>query len=311
MRRTITLPSDAALWFVLLIWGLNFAVIKIPLEAMHPFVVNGARFGISAFVLGLLYARQARSRGHDFFSPVRTHGWRAAGLGLVGYAVYQVFFIVGINGTTAGSAALITASSPLWTAMLARLAGIDYLNRATWVGLMISLSGTVIVVLAGTGQIDLSEETLPANLLMMGSAICWAVYTVMSRPVLASGVSATALAFFGIMTALPLLWLLAWLHIDQVRWDLVGPVDIAALVFSGALSTGIAYAIWGAAVNRIGPSRTAAAGNIVPLIALASGALMLGERITLAQIAGGLLILGGLYIMRRKRQPLAIPAARG
>jgi drug/metabolite transporter (DMT)-like permease len=71
-------------------------------------------------------------------------------------------------------------------------------------------------------------------------------------------------------------------------------------VFSGALSTGLAYALWNVAVNVVGPARTSAFNNLVPFVALATGYVLLGEPVTGIQLAGGLLIIGGLWLVRRR-----------
>ena len=82
-----------------------------------------------------------------------------------------------------------------------------------------------------------------------------------------------------------------------------------AIIFSGALSTGVAIVFWNNAVRSLGASHTAAFGNLVPLIALFSGYLVLGDPILPAQLIGGTMIIGGLVIMRwaRRRYPTERP----
>lgn len=293
---------DLALLFVVLIWGLNFPVIKVILEPMPPYVVNAFRFLISAAVLGGVHAWQARGRPSAFWAPLREHGPAVAGLGLLGYVGYQFLFIIGVNATSAGSAALIVSSSPIWTAVIARVLGMEQVTLRAWGGLLLSLVGTVLVVLAGYGAADFSGDTLFGNVLLLGGAVLWAGYTVLSRPVLRAGVSGTGLAFFGIVVALPFLVGFGLTELDQVDWAGVDGWVWAALLFSGGLSTGIAYALWNFGVQVVGASQAAIFNNLVPVVALASGVLLLGERVTLYQLLGGALIVGGLMLMRRARR---------
>src|SRR6056297_195913 len=65
--------SDAALLFVVLIWGLNFPIIKVALEPMPPYVVNAFRFAISALVLGAIHGWRTRHTPGAFFAPIREH----------------------------------------------------------------------------------------------------------------------------------------------------------------------------------------------------------------------------------------------
>ena len=118
---------DLALLITVLIWGLNFPIIKVALGPMPPFVVNALRFSVSAAVLGALYAVKARGRAGGFWEPMRAHGRTIIGLGLLGYVTYQLLFIVGVDMTSAGSASLIVSSSPVWTAVIARLLGVEHL----------------------------------------------------------------------------------------------------------------------------------------------------------------------------------------
>jgi drug/metabolite transporter (DMT)-like permease len=294
--------SDLALLLVVFIWGINFPIIKLALEPMPPYVVNAFRFAVSAVVLGAIHGWRTRDEPGGFFAPVREHGWTVVGLGMLGYVLYQWCFIVGVDATSAGSAALIISSSPVWTAVIARVIGMEILPFGAWGGLALSLAGTALVILAGHASPDFANDTLFGNGLMLLGAILWAAYTVFSRPVLKAGVSATGLAFFGILVSLPVLWGLGLSEIGQVDWAAVDATVWLALLFSGGLSTGLAYALWNTAVQRVGPSQTAIYNNLVPVFALSSGVVLIGEGVTVYQLLGGALILGGLFLMRRARR---------
>ena len=306
MPITRSQRSDLALLLVVIIWGLNFPIIKIALEPMPPYVVNGFRFAVSALVLGGIHGWKTRHEPGGFFAPLRDHGWTVVALGLLGYVMYQWCFIVAINATSAGSGALIVSSSPVWTAVIARAIGMEQVPLGAWGGLALSLAGTALVVLAGHASPDFAEDTLFGNGLMLLGAIFWATYTVFSRPVLKKGVSATGLAFFGILISLPILWGLAFTELDQVDWAAVDGTVWLTLLYSGGLSTGLAYALWNTAVQRVGPSQTAIYNNLVPVVALASGVVLIGESVTVYQLMGGALILGGLFLMRRARRRVAL-----
>ena len=297
---------DAALLLVVLIWGLNFPVIKVPLAAMHPFTVNLFRFSVSVAVLGVLWAMEARRRGRAFLEPVRQMPRVVVGLGLVGHVGYQVLFILGIARTTAGSAALIIASSPVWTALVGHVLGIDRMARQAWLGLLLSTLGVAVVVLAGEGEIDFSGDVFLGNVLMLVGAVLWALYTVFSRPALARGAAPLGLAFFSVLVAFPVLAALGLANVEATAWAEVDGWTWAALAFSGGLSTGLAYYLWNLAVRRVGPSQTAAFSNLVPFVALAAAYVLLDEPIRLPQVLGGVLIVGGLVVMRRGRAPSSV-----
>ena len=287
--------NDAALLFVVLIWGVNFPVIKVPLEVMPPFAANVFRFLASVLFLGVFYAVRAQG---PLFAPLRAYPRRIISLGLLGHVAYQVCFITGVHWTTAGSAALIMASSPLWTALVSRLRGYEDLPLAGWGGLLLSLGGTGLVVATGA---DLTGGTLAGNVVMLAAAAFWGIYTAFNTAIV-EDVSPAGFAFLSILVALPALILLGIPYFDAVEWDAVGLVEWTALVFSGGFSTGIAYLIWAAAVKNVGPSHTAVYSNLVPFVALVGGAVLLDETVVPTQMAGGLFIVGGLVALRRSRK---------
>lgn len=297
--------SEAGLLFTVSVWGVNFAVLKAALATMHPHAMNAFRFTVSVVVLGALYAYQVRQTGRPFLAPLRAHGWSIVGLGLLGYLFYQLCFIIGIDHTSAGNAALIMASAPLWTALLGFAFKLEMLSRTSWLGLMLSLGGTGIVVAAGTGPIAFGNETLFGNALMLAAAVLWGAYTAFNKPVLSRDVSPTALTFLGLLFALPFLYGIAVPYWDSIRWEEVDVWVWLAILFSGGLSTGLVVVIWNLAIQRVGSSNTAVYGNLVPLVAVVSGVLLLDERITLGQVAGGALLIGGLLVMRRGRRMAA------
>lgn len=302
-RAESSLRYDAGLLLVVLIWGLNFPIIKVPLEVMPPFAVNAIRFSISAVVLALLWAREARSLGPHGFSRhvLQGRALKVVLLGILGHVSYQVCFILGVARTEAGSAALIIASAPIWTAVLSRAMGLERLTLKQGVGLAVSLAGVALVILAarGDGPTASAPDPFWGNLLVLLGAVFWAAYTVLSKPVLSEGVSGTGLSFWTVLAATPVLVGLGMPTFEAVTWSTVSPEVWAALVFSGGLSTGLAYAIWNVAVRQLGPSPTAAFSNLVPFVALVASALLLGEPIRLAQVIGGVLIIGGVVLVRR------------
>lgn len=292
--------TDLALLVVILIWGTNFPVIKVALDAAPAFVVNLLRFLVSAVVLGALAAWESRGEMEVLLGAVRRYWRQIVLLGLLAYGFYQVLFILGVSMTRAGSSALLISSAPIWTALIARVLGFERLPLGAWVGLALAFSGTALVILGGPAGLE--GDTLEGNLLSLAAAVMWALYTVLSRPVMEAGVPATGLAFFGVLAGLPVLIGLALFEIGDVVWADMGLNVWGAILFSGALSTGLAYSLWNIGVRSVGASQAAIYNNLTPAVALVVGYFLIGEEIKAFQVLGGTLILGGLLLMRRARQ---------
>jgi drug/metabolite transporter (DMT)-like permease len=297
MERRSLLGSEFALAMVVLVWGVNFPILKAVLAVMHPHTVNALRYVVSALVIGIIYHMEVRRLGLSFFEPLRERGVQIVLLALLGYVLYQLAFILGLDRTTAGNAALIMASAPLWTAVTGFIFRTEALRIKSWAGLVLSLLGTLVVVTGGEGGIAIGGGSLVGNLFVLAASVCWGSFTAFSKPV-SKSLSPLAVTFFGLMVAVPLLGGVAIIYAEPIDWDLITPAVWAAILFSGGLSTGLAYVVWNIAVRQAGASQTAVWGNLVPLTAVAASALLLGETITALQITGGALILGGLFVMR-------------
>ena len=300
MARRTSWKQEAALLSVVLIWGLNFIVMKLVLEVMHPHVMNMFRLLASGSVLVYIYWLREDRSVTRCLAPLKTHFGALLRLGIVGWVLYQVAFIVGLNYTTAENGALIMASPPLWTALLATLMGIERLSPAGWTGLLISLAGTITVVLFGSDALTFESDLLLGNVIMLGAALMWGAYTTLTKP-LVTDLRPIAVTVLALVIVYPLLIAIGIPYWHTVEWERVTWLHWMAIFLSGALSTGVAIAVWNTAVQKLGASHTAAFNNLVPFVAVIAGFLILDDPLFIAQLVGGILILTGLAVMRRAR----------
>jgi len=282
-------------------WGVNFPLIKIILVVMPPHVLNTFRVTSAGLVLGYIQLRRSDWSLKTFWAPLRADPKAFILLSIVGWILYQVAFITGLSMTGAGNAAIIMASAPIWTALLARLMGVDRLSKISWIGLLVSISGTATVVVLGNAEISLSAELLLGNAIVLSASVFWGSYTAMARPMVEKH-SPLSLTVISLLLALPFLFAFSTPFWKLIDWSQVTFWYWVAIFFSGSLSTGIAVVFWNNSVRKLGASHTAAFGNLVPLVALFSSYFMLGNEIVPAQLIGGTLIIGGLVLMRWARR---------
>lgn len=289
--------AHGALLATALIWGVNVPLMKIGLTELHPFAFNALRLPLSAVLLGVLvmfekpHARQ----------PLDTRTvLNVAVVGLLGSLLYQVLFVNGLARTTAASVGFIIASAPLWTAVIARTVGVERIGRRAWIGLALAAVGAATITLDGRLS-ELGGGSVSGNLLMVAAMFTWAGSTVFAKTVV-SGVSPTLLAFLMTAFMVPIHVMLGWPYLDAVWADGLKPVTWFAVAFSGLLSTGWSYAFWYYGVRHVGPSHTAVYASLVPAVTLIGAVTLLAEMPTSLQIAGGVLVLGGVAFMQRFRQ---------
>jgi drug/metabolite transporter (DMT)-like permease len=282
--------TEAALAVMVLVWGVNFAVVKHALEDFEPLAFNALRFALaSVLVLGVL-----RAQG-PLALPARADAPRILLLGLVGNLVYQLCFILGLDRSAAGTAAVILALTPLITAFLSMLTGHERPGPRTWMGGALSIVGIALV--SGAGVRVGGGRALVGSLVLLLACFAWAFYTVGSRPLVARYGSVRTTVWTLWIGAAGLLVVGTPALLAQ-RWDRIRPEAWGGLVFSATLAIALSYLIWYRGVERIGNTRTAIFSNLTPLVALAAGALLLGERPSLQALAGAALTLGGVMVVR-------------
>lgn len=279
-----------------LIWGVNIPIMKNGLDRIDVFVFNGIRLTISAMVL-VGFAVVERRRG--IFPKDQITGRQVILYAVLVSAVYQLLFLLGVARTTAGNTALIIATVPMWTALLARLFLAERLRALAWSGLTISLVGTLVVALQ-KGDVTAGHQHLVGNAIVLTAALIWASGTVYSRPLL-KYISPLQLSAAAAIVGLPVHVLFAASHWNDSLPVLRSPSLWLIIAYSGVLSSGLAQPMWNFGVRQAGAAHAAVVQNLIPLVAVCAAWLTRGERATMPQILGGTLILGGLAIMRAGR----------
>lgn len=296
--------AELGLLTVVVIWGVNFSVMKSAVVELDALVFNALRFTLSVAFLGLLVWREEqRGGGMPPKGDRRRSWWPLIGLGMLGHFLYQTTFILGLERTTAGNSALLLGSAPLWTAVIAHFTGWERLVARAWLGLLLCVGGAALISLAHEDR-SLESEGFVGDLLTIIAAVGWGAYTAGSKPLLRSW-SSLGLAWRSMVAATPLIWLAAVPRLGGMDWSVLGWEAWAAILYSGFLSTGVAYVLWNYGIVHVGASRTAVYANLLPAVAIVVAVFWLGEGVTLPQVLGGLLVVGGVLWVRRVGTPKA------
>jgi drug/metabolite transporter (DMT)-like permease len=293
-KPPLTTFSSIDLWvlFLVTVWGVNFVVIKSALGEMSALGFNALRFGLGTIIMLVLW------RAFEGNARIARRDWLSfALLGIVGNTIYQLTFILAIKFSTASNTALIVATGPIWIALLSALLRLDRLTRRSWAGIVLSFLGLYFIITSG-GAIELGSQTLFGDLLMLGGAIAWAVYTVLARPLLRK-YSSTTFTTWTMAIGLPAIFLAGVPDLLHTDFAAISLATWLVLLFSATLAISIGYVIWNSGVNRLGQARTATYANLTPVIALSIGAVLLGEPVSLTKIVGAGIVLLGVAITRR------------
>jgi drug/metabolite transporter (DMT)-like permease len=217
-------------------------------------------------------------------------------LGVIGFGCYQILWPVALQSIPAGDSALLIATTPVMTALLAVAVGADVANPVKLTGALISFVGVAVVIAAGQG-ISLGAS-LVGDLLTLVAALCWSIYTVFGAGILRRH-SALVTTTWAIVAGTLFLAPLGILQL--VTTDLTGalvPSIVFAIAYAGTLSAGLANVIVFNGVKLLGPTRVNALQFLVPPLAVVMAAIFLGEPIRPVQVVGGVIILAGVAMLR-------------
>lgn len=283
----VTKPSGAAL-FVVAAWGVSFVSTRIALEAFSPLSIVAMRLALGAATL-LGVARWGRLRA----LPGRAAARVTVLLGLI-VAAHLLIQAIGLEHTTAMNTAWIIGFIPVVIALGARIFLGQRLPPIAWSGIVVATVGVVLVTAREPPHFSGARL---GDVLQIGSCFTWAAYTLVAvRPLQRWG--SLPMTTGPITVAAAVLWIAT--AIDGRI--LIGEPDLAsvgAVVFLGAVCSGIAYLLWMRAVAEIGPARTGVYLYVEPFVTLAVAWAVLGEPVMANAVAGGIAVLGGVALVHR------------
>lgn len=285
-----------AIYFILLLvplfWGGAFGVTKHVVTEIPPLTVAALRF----FLAGLIMTAWVVARGGWDWVPVRRHWGGLTLLAVTGVLAYNYFFTVGIQYTTAINAALVIVVNPVTTAIVAvTLLGEPWSWRLV-AGVALCFLGVLTTITKGSLAVLTSLTFASGDLFMIGGVVSWTAYTTIGKvvmknvpPLLATS-SSTLVG--GAMLVLASLTENGWSRLPaanaQIAWEMVYLVIFPSVV---------AYFLFNVGIKRIGASRASAYINLMPVNAIWIAAVFYGEPVTLAHLAGAVLIIGGLLLI--------------
>lgn len=302
---------DALLLLMVVIWGTNFSLIKTAAREIDAQAFNAVRMAVAsmAFLLVMAAARLwPESRAAEASpaaapplfrsaTPLTGGDWfLLAGLGVVGHVLYQFFFIGGLSRTSVANSSLMLATTPVVIAIVSAVLGHERISRTHWLGAAVSTAGLYLVVGRGFA---LGGEHAAGDLMMFAAVCCWAAYTLGARPLMSRH---SPVAVTGLSMALGTVVYVAafWPKVHAVDWPAVSGMTLGLLVYSALFALCLSYTIWYVAVRQIGSARTAAYSNLIPVVAMASAVLFLGEPMEVRKLLGAAAVLAGVALTRAR-----------
>jgi drug/metabolite transporter (DMT)-like permease len=287
----VKIPPYVFLILATLFWAGNFTFGRVLSEALPPFGINLIRWSIACVLLvPLALAREGR-----IVRP--TPGlWPALlVMSVAGVLLFQALVYLSLQFTTSVNAALIAATTPIMTLLIAAAVGADSLTGRRVIGAVLSLGGVAWIVSRGSLGALLGLSVNRGDLIMVLAAFLWAVYTVLSQRVLRT-LSPLAMTTTTALLALPFLALIGGYELWTRPIGAITPITVLGLLYVGIVASVVAFLCWNAGIGGVGAARGTVFLNLIPLFTASMAVPLLGERLGAAQLLGGLLIVLGVTL---------------
>lgn len=276
-------PRIGAL-LAIIFWGMSFVATKAALREVSPVTIITVRFVIGAVML-LLIVRQL---------PPRESWPQLALMGFIGIFIHQMLQSYALTMTTAVHCGWLIGITPIWSALLAALVLHERFGVIKIAGLIGGFAGALLVITHG----DLSSRMLAlpstkGDLLILLSTINWAIYSTVGHKTirgLGPRLATSGAVLFGALMLLPFFVAQAgWRelpHLTSIGW--------LSVLFLGVGCSALGYLFWYGALEKVEVSRVAALLYLEPLVTFATAVALLHESVSVATVAGGVLVLASV-----------------
>lgn len=286
-------PTAVATTLAMLAFAANSLLCRLALQRRHidPASFAAVRLLSGAIMLAVIVRLRPRP------SSAHAADWLAAGM----LFIYMLCFALAYVSLPVGTGALLLFGAVQLTMLGAGLRAGESFGVLAWLGLAVAIAGLVCLVSPG-----IAAPPFFGTVLMAIAGMAWGVYSLRGRG-LPDPLAATAGNFTRAALLAAVLGVL--LMLDHRAY--ANTRGIALAVASGAITSGLGYVLWYAALGKLSAMRAATVQLSVPLIAALGGVVFLAEAITPRLIAASIAILGGIAMVlgHRSRPPAGRPRA--
>lgn len=276
------------LLIVVLIWGANWVNMKIGLYYATPLNYLFQRLFFSSFMIApfLFFAKNGIKRDPRIFVNVV--------ILCVIYAVSVIFLMVGLEHESAGISSVVTFTQPLFVFALSAIFLKNEITKVRIVGVLVGFGGIITIYLEKIGGVEYATMSIS---FLLASAFLWAV-TIVYYKIISEEVHPYWIGFFQAAIGSIIVYPFA-----LVTGGVVFIFDLPyllSLAYVTVLSTVVAFSLWFYLLRSEDAAKVSSSSFMIPVVALVSSNLLLGETINLPQMAGVFMVLAGVYLVNRK-----------
>ena len=273
------LRALVAIW---LIWGLNRVVMKTANNYFPPILFVTWRFGTGALILlAVAYWRKIPLPQPKFLPWIFLTG-------ICMLVLNNIAAQVGMQSISAGMAAVLNYTAPLWTAILAHFTLDEKLTRRKFVGLFVAIIG--LYVLMGLQGVD----DLTAAFVIIAGAVSMAVSNILVKLKLSKCDMIQLTTWQMVFGALTLVIYSSLVPQGEINWCLPA---ILCVIYNGALASAPAFFLWNVVLTHLQAGTASIATLVAPAVGVVGGVIFLGEPFTAHIVLGIALIFAGIILV--------------
>jgi|TARA_R110002050_G_scaffold253376_2_gene391544 O-acetylserine/cysteine efflux transporter len=277
----VNLKSISFALIVVLIWGVNFSVIKFGLEELPPILFSSLRFFIVAIPA-------------VFFIPFpKTSVWNVLGVGVfLGVLKFSFLFIAMKEDASAGISSLLLQAQVIFTIILSMIIFKEKITIAQSIGMLIALIGFGFFFFTVDTNI-----TLLGIVLILCASIFWSVSNVIMKQIKDVNLL-HFMVWVSLIPPLPL-FILSYFYESHEPLTLLLNSSVktwASVAYTGYISTLVAFAIWGWLLKNYNSAIVTPFALVIPVVGIISSNILLNEQLNHIETLGAILILFGLFI---------------
>jgi len=283
------------LFTAIAVWGGSFIATKIAVREISPVTVVWLRFLIGSIILGVI----ARIRGGLKIHTLKD-GAELLWLGFLGITLHQWLQSSGLVTSDASTTAWIVSTTPIFMALLGWLLYGEKLSLPIFSGILLATSGVFFMVAKGDfGSLLSGNFGAPGDLLIVLSAPNWALFSVLSRPILQKYSPLTVtfyVLFFGwILTSLQFFSMQGWRE-----FSLLSSAGWGSIIFLGVFCSALAYILYNEGVKTFSSTQVGIFLYLEPVVATIVAAIVLSEPFGWPSLIGAFAIIAGVWLVNKE-----------
>ncbi|WP_139491533.1 DMT family transporter [Brevibacillus dissolubilis] len=292
------------IWLLLVVtnlfWAGNYVFGKYVIMEVSPLWITFSRWLLALF---FLFPIAYFVEKPDWQKAVKSNWLALIGMAILGVAGYNLVLYSALEYTTATNAALVSALNPGVIVLFSVFLLKENISRIQVTGFIVSLIGALVILTQGNIGKLIQLEVNKGDLLMIAAVLMWTFYSIIGKKLTMPPITATAVSsLFGTVILAPLA-IAQGIEIEKVTM-----LGASGILYMAIFASVCSFVLWNVCVRAIGASQAGIFLNLIPFFtAIISG--ILGEKIMVAQVIGGVLVFFGVYLttgmLNRKKDILS------